>query len=185
MSGPWRGRLLVIAVILLAGFPAWINVAKKLESLPERVERMKGAAEVVQQKGQSIARVKLLPPATGLAPAITGEDAASRIDSNLQSARTGVHDCLQKWKSEEPEFTGTTTIEVTVGPTGVTQLALLGHHVVPATAGHCLQSLLWAMPWPVADPAMIIARPFALSDPPVLLPNVAPDTTPAERSPPE
>lgn len=185
MSGPWRGRLLVVAVILLAGFPAWINVAKKLETLPERVERMKGAATVVQQKGQSVARVKLLPPATGIAPAITGEDAASHIDSNFQSAHNGIHDCLQKWKAEEPEFAGTTTVEVTVGPAGVTQLALLGHHVVPSTAGRCMQSLLWAMPWPAADPPLVSTREYSLSKPPAAPPNVAEDTTPAERSPPE
>jgi hypothetical protein len=175
MSGPWRGRLLVVAVILLAGFPAWINVAKKLETLPERVERMKGAANVVQQKGQSVARVKLLPPATGIAPAITGEDATTRIQRNLDEATPAIQACLQKWQDEEPTFSGTTTIEVTVGPAGVTQLALLGHHVVPAPAGHCLTGLLWGLSWPVADPAMVVTRPFAR----VMLGETVAPTTPS------
>ncbi len=161
MSGPWRGRLLVVAVILLAGFPAWINVAKKLETLPERVERMKGAANVVKQKGQSIARVKLLPPATGSAPPATGEDAMPRIQRNLDDATPEIQACLQKWQDEEVTFSGTTTIEVMVGPAGVTQLALLGHHVVPAPAGHCLTKLLWGLSWPVADPAVVVTRSFA------------------------
>ena len=161
MSGSWRGRLLVVVVILLAGFPAWVNVAKKLDTLPERVERMKGAANVVQQKGSSIARVKLLHPATGSAPPATGEDATTRIHRNLDEATPEIQACLQKWQEEEATFSGSTTIEVMVGPAGVTQLALLGHHVVPAPTGHCMTKLLWGLSWPVAEPAVVITRSIA------------------------
>ena len=106
-----------------------------------------------------------LPEGEGAPPA--AEDVTFTPESIMESMNAvtpGITDCVQEWKElVDQELEGRLVLEMTLGPEGVSDAALVDVDEVPEAMLSCLGVVVYGAQWPLPEEATDVAWPFSLN----------------------
>jgi hypothetical protein len=86
------------------------------------------------------------------------------IMASMNTVTPGITDCAQDWKAlVEQELEGRMVLEMTLGPEGVSDAALVDVDEVPEAMLSCFGVVVYEAEWPLPEEATDVAWPFSLS----------------------
>ena len=108
-------------------------------------------------------------PVEGAAESPEGEDRAvlftpESIMESMNVVTPDITACVEEWKElVEQELEGRMVLEMTLGPAGVSDAALVDVDEVPEAMLSCLGVVVYEAQWPLPEEATDVAWPFSLS----------------------
>lgn len=90
---------------------------------------------------------------------------SAAITDTIRAAAPGISSCVNTWRSTmvlEENIGGRLELEVTLGPEGVEDAALLNIDGVPVEMLGCFSGIVYEVEWPVPEDSTTVLMPFAL-----------------------
>lgn len=168
-----RGQWKVLAVLFLAGFPAWFYVQKRVEdifkkaTIPDATQATAPANKrlPVPKPANFVAKPAIVAPASATAagqpppptnPAVLSETLRDTVAPRMQT-------CLAGWQVVDRQFKGKVTVSFVFKPgTGLEAVEILGQDSAPDGPLSCLGLALWDNAWPEMSAPLTVTYPFEL-----------------------